>query len=334
MSIPQRELGNTGVKLPAIGYGAMGLAAFYGSPKTQDVADACFAEVIKQGVQMIDSSDIYTDFTSGKLGLNEEQIGSFLKRNPGAREKLFIATKFGFTPDFSLHGDREYVLQACQASLDRLGIDQIDLYYHHRPSPTDVAETAAALKELKESGKIKYIGVSEYTLEQLKRANEVVHIDAYQIEFSPFTPEILENGLADWCEKNGTAIIAYSPLGRGMLAKSVTKIEDLEEGDFRKDNERWTGENFKKNLELVDTLEEIGKKKGYTSGQVAIAWVLSKSKNIIPIPGSTRPERIAENVAGAKIQLTEEELKEINQIIASFKTSGARYSGNLGPAFA
>ncbi|KAK0522806.1 hypothetical protein OC842_006356 [Tilletia horrida] len=333
MSIPQREFGNTGLTLPAIGYGAMGLAAIYGPHKTQEVADACFAELLKQGVQMVDTSDSYTDFSMGKLGTGEEQIASFLKRNPGARERFFIATKFGFTLDFSVRGDRDYVLQACQASLDRLGIDQIDLYYHHRPSPTDVAETAAALKELKESGKIKYIGVSEYTLEQLKRANEVVHIDAYQIEFSPFTPEILENGLADWCEKNGTAIVAYSPLGRGMLARSVSKPEDLHDHDFRKSTERWTAENFKKNLELVDTLEQFGKKKGYTSGQIALAWVLSKGKTIIPIPGSTRPERIAENVASAKIQLTGEELEKINQIIASFKTSGARYSGGLGPAF-
>ncbi|KAL9932513.1 hypothetical protein V8E36_008630 [Tilletia maclaganii] len=329
MSIPVREFGTTGVKLPAIGYGAMGLAAFYGKPKPQETVDACLNEVIKQGIQMIDTSDIYTDFSTGKLGLNEETIGTFLKNNPGAREKLFIATKFGLTPTFGVKGDREYVHQAAEASLQRLGIDQIDLYYHHRPSPTDVAETAAALKELKEAGKIKYIGVSEYTLEQLKRFNEVVHIDAYQIEVSPWTPEIFKNGLADWCEKNGTAIVAYSPLGRGFLARTVKSPDDFEDGDFRKDNPRYRGDNFKKNLELVDALEVVGKEKGYTSGQIAIAWVLSKSKNIIPIPGSTKPERIAENTVGAKIQLTADEIKQINNIIDSFKVSGERYEGGL-----
>ncbi|KAE8188053.1 hypothetical protein CF336_g6310 [Tilletia laevis] len=327
MSIPSRELGNTGAKVAAIGYGAMGLAAFYGKPKPQSDIDACFNELIKQGVQMVDTSDIYTDFSTGKMSLNEEQIGRFLKANPGAREKLFIATKFaiGFSAaGRTINGDRDYVLKCCQDSLDRLGVDQIDLYYAHRPTE-DIEETVKAMKELKDSGKIKYIGVSEYSLEQLESVNKIAHIDAYQIEASPFTPEIFENGLADWCEKNGTAIVAYSPLGRGFITRTVTSPEDFEEGDFRKDNPRFKGENFKKNLELVDALEHIGKAKGYTAGQIAIAWLLTKSDKLIPIPGSTRPERIAENVEGAKIQLTGEELKEINSIIDSFKVSGASF---------
>ncbi|KAL9932514.1 hypothetical protein V8E36_008631 [Tilletia maclaganii] len=319
MSLPVRELGSTGVQLPAIGYG--------------ETVDACLNEVIKQGIQMIDTSDIYTDFSSGKLGLNEETIGAFLKTHPGAREKLFIATKFGFSTDYSVKGDRDFVLKAADASLQRLAIDQIDLYYHHRPSPTDVAETAAAMKELQDAGKIKYIGVSEYTLEQFKRFNDVVHIDAYQIEVSPWTPNLFKNGLAEWCEQNGTAIIAYSPLGRRFLTRAVKSIDYLEDGDARKTNPRYQGENFQKNLELVDALEAVGKEKGYTGGQIAIAWVLSKSKNIIPIPGSTQPARIAENTVGAKIELTADELKPINGIIDSFQVSGERYENDMSSAF-
>ncbi|KAL9932512.1 hypothetical protein V8E36_008629 [Tilletia maclaganii] len=332
MSLPLRELGNTGIKLAAIGYGAMGLAGAYGKRESQETVDACLNEVIKQGIQMIDTSDIYTDFSTGKLGLNEETIGAFLKTHPGAREKLFIATKSGFGIDMKTHGDREYVLKAADASLERLGIEQIDLYYHHRPSATDIAETAGALRELKEAGKIKYVGVSEYTLEQLKRFNDVVHIDAYQIEVSPWTPEIFKNGLAQWCEQNGTAIIAYSPLGRGFLTGSIKTPADIDD-DFRKSNPRYQGENFKKNLELVDALQAVGKEKGYTGGQIAIAWVLSKSKNIIPIPGSTKPERIAENTIGAKIELTADELEQINGIIDSFQVSDGRYSDGQGLAF-
>ncbi|KAE8229602.1 hypothetical protein CF326_g5425 [Tilletia indica] len=335
-AIPQRELGNTGVKLPAIGYGAMGLAAFYGKPKPQSDVDACLSEIIKQGVKMIDTSDIYTDFSTGKMGLNEEQIARFLKANPEARKNLFIATKFAFriaAGGFETKGDREYVLKACQDSLDRLQIDQIDLYYAHRPTDTPVEETVGAMKELQDAGKIRFIGVSEYTVEQLEAANKVAHIDAYQIEVSPFTPEIFENGLADWCEKNGTAIVAYSPLGRGFITRTINSPEDFEEGDFRKNSPRYEGENFKKNLELVDALEHIGKAKGHTAGQIAIAWVLHKSKNVIPIPGSTKPERIAENVVGAKIELSKEDLKEIDDIIKSFNVSGARYPAGMTTAF-
>ncbi|KAK0554637.1 hypothetical protein OC846_001537 [Tilletia horrida] len=332
MSIPTRQIGKNGPKIPQIGYGAMGLAAFYGPPSSQEVVDACLQEVIKQGVSMIDTSDIYTDMSSGKLGLGEEQIGRFLKSHPEAREKLFIATKFGFSigeSGLGVRGEREYVSEAIDASLKRLGVDHIDLYYHHRPSETDVVETAKGLKDVKEAGKTKYVGVSEYTLEDLKRANEVVHIDAYQIEASPWTPDIFQNGIADWCRENQTLIVPYSPLGRSLAARSVTSTDSLDDNDFRKTNERFSKENLEANLKLTDALEEIAKKKGNTTGQIAIAWLLAKDPNVIPIPGSTKPHRIAENTEGARITLTPEEVKEIDNIISSFKVSGDRYSGAM-----
>lgn len=313
-----------------VGYGAMGLAAFYGEPADQKTVNEILSECIKQGVTMIDTADVYSPPQNKKNGYNEEQIGQFFKDVPGSREKIFLATKFvnlwSQEGGMIQKGDREYCLQACEDSLKRLGVDHIDLYYAHRVDPkVDVTETVGAMKELKDAGKIKYIGVSEYNIDQLTRANKVAHIDAVQIEFSPWTPEIVSNGILKWCEENGTDVIAYSPLGRGMLTGQYKSVEDFDQNDFRRHNPRFQGENFKKNLVLVDDIKKIADKKGVTPSQIALAWVLSKSERIIPIPGTKKIKYLHENIEGARVKLDAAEIKEIDQVINSFSVSGHRY---------
>jgi aryl-alcohol dehydrogenase-like predicted oxidoreductase len=328
-TIATRTIGSSSIG--CLGFGAMGLAAFYGKGSDQKVVNEILSECIKKGVTMIDTSDFYSPMELKRLGYNEEQIGTFLKEHPGAREKLFIATKFTISFDdkgnMNIDGSRDYCLSACDASLKRLGIDQIDLYYAHRVDPkVDVTETVGALKELQDAGKIKYIGVSEYNVEQLTAANKVAHIDALQIEFSPWTPEVLTNGILKWCEDNGTTLVAYSPLGRGFLTGQYKSLDDFEEGDFRRFNPRFEGENFKKNLVLVDDIKKIADKKGVTPGQIALAWVSSKSKSIVPIPGTKKVKYLQENIEAANIKLDAEEIKEIDSVINSFQISGTRYA--------
>ncbi|KAK0533140.1 hypothetical protein OC835_003107 [Tilletia horrida] len=329
-------LGKAGETWPAVGLGAMGMAAFYGKASTQDRVDEVLSLAIEQGCTFWDTANVYSK--PGTLGDNERQIASFLRSHPGAREKVFIATKFGirYAEDGSrtLDGSREWCHKACEGSLEALGVEQIDLYYIHRPADNvEIEETMQALKELKEAGKIRYIGVSEFNLEQLERAEKIVHIDAYQIEISPWTPEVLKNGLLEWCDKNGTATVAYSPLGRGFLTGKFQSPDDLEEGDFRKNNPRFQGENFTKNLELVREIKKLASKKGVTPAQITLAWVLSKSAHMFVIPGTTSPERLAENVGASKVTLSKEEEAEVDQIIDSFKASGERYGAGMKTAF-
>ena len=331
MVIPTREFGKTGEKVGCIGYGAMGLAAFYGEPVPQSTVDTILTRCLEDGVNFWDTADIYSPLNSSELGLNEKQIGAYFKAHPDARNKVFLATKFvnriSEAKEMVRDGSPEWCHQACNASLSRLGVDHIDLYYAHRPDEkVPVTETVRAMKELKDQGKIRYIGVSEYNLEQLEAANKVVHIDAVQIEVSPWTPEALTNGILDWCLKNNTALVAYSPLGRGFLTGQYKSVEDFEEGDFRRVNPRFTGENFQKNLELVNDIRKIADKKGVTPGQIALAWVLQKSPIIIPIPGTKKEKYLVENNKAAEVKLTQQEIDEIDGIINSFKVAGQRYA--------
>lgn len=282
---------------------------------------------------------MYSPIALGRLGYNEEQIGKFFQSHPGAREKTFLATKFvnSWSPDGKLvqRGDHDYAIQACNDSLKRLGVNHIDLYYAHRAAPNaDVTETVGAMKELKDAGKIRYIGVSEYNLDQLERANNVAHIDAVQVEMSPWTPEILSNGILEWCEKNGTALVAYSPLGRGFLTGQYKSLDDFEANDFRRHNPRFTGENFAKNLQLVDQLRSIAENKKATAGQIALAWCLSKSPIIIPIPGTKNLKYLKENISSTELNLTKNEIDEIDSIINAFKVSGTRYAEAMSHALA
>lgn len=334
MTIPTREFGKTGEKVGCIGYGAMGLAAFYGEAAPQSTVDAIFDKCLADGVTHWDTADMYSPIGSTKLGYNEEQIGAYFKSHPDARKKVFLATKFvnrlKESGERFMDGSPEWCHQACNDSLRRLGVDQIDLYYAHRPDPqVDVTKTVQAMKELKDQGKIRYIGVSEYNLEQLEAANKIAHIDAIQIEISPWTPEALTNGILEWSARNGTALVAYSPLGRGFITGQYRSVDDFEQNDFRRFNPRFQGENFKKNLELVDDIKKIAEKKGATAGQIALAWLLQKSPIILPIPGTKKEKYLEENNKAAEIKLTDEEVAEIDGIINSFKVSGTRYAKEM-----
>lgn len=333
---PLRKIGQTSV--PAIGFGAMGLAAFYGAPSSQEHCNTVFKHLIDSGVQHIDTSDIYSSAKFGRLGENEEQLGKFFAANPGARDKVFLATKHVFTigpnGERGMKASREYSHEALNASLKRLQTDHVDLYYLHRPAEP-IEESIKGMKELQQEGKLKYIGVSEYNVEQLERAEKIAHIDALQIELSPWTPNILSNGILDWCKKNGTTVVAYSPLGRGLISGQIKMRADLEEGDFRLSNPRFSEENFPKNLELVEELKKIASKKGdgVSPGNIALAWCLAQSDNIVVIPGSTKVKNIEENVKSKDVHLSAEELKEIDGIIRSFKVSGDRYGPGMPTAF-
>lgn len=336
--IPTRRVGPKGEKVGSLGFGAMGLAAFYGEAAPQETVDAILSECLKLGVTMIDTADVYSPIKLQRNGFNEEQIGRFLKANPGAREKMFLATKFvnnWENGQMIQRGDREYCLQCCEDSLKRLGVDQIDLYYAHRAAPNaTIEETVGALKELQDAGKIRYIGVSEYNLDQLERAQKVAPIQFLQIELSPWSPNILTNGILSWCEKNNVTVAAYSPLGRGFLTGAYKSPDDFEEGDFRKHNPRFMGAAFDKNLELVHKLKALADKKKVTAGQISLAWCMSKSPAIIPIPGTKKLKYLDENIAAAHISLSKDEIKEIDAVIDSFQVTGERYPAQMSGALA
>ncbi|PWN95988.1 Aldo/keto reductase [Tilletiopsis washingtonensis] len=325
-SYPQRPFGKTGAKVSAIGYGAMGLSAFYGKPKSQQECDVVFDRLVQLGINFWDTSDIYT--STSKLGENEERIGTWFASS-GKRDSVFLCTKWAFTlgEDGSRgqRGDAEYAQQACDASLKRLQTDRIDLYYHHRPMKGQISDSARGMKACQDAGKIRFVGVSEYSLEQLKEFNEICHIDAYQIEISPWTPQPLTNGLVEWCVANGTAIVPYSPLGRGFLTGKFSSPKDFEEGDFRGQNARFAEDAFEHNLKLVDSIKSIASKKGATPGQISLAWLLAKEPTIIPIPGSTKVANIEENAKAAEIKLSAEEVASIDKLVHEFKCVGERY---------
>ncbi|RIA84189.1 oxidoreductase [Glomus cerebriforme] len=321
MSLPLRELDKTGVKIPAIGLGCMGMSDFYGSADEQESINV-LKRSIELGFILWDTADIYGN------GANEVLLSKVLKDN---RDDVFLCTKFGVIRDSSgafkgVSGKPEYVRQSCEKSLKRLGVDYIDLYYQHRMDPdTPIEDTVGALAELVNEGKVKYIGLSECSAETLRRANKVHPISAVQIEYSPWTLDIETNGIMETCSELGITIVAYSPLGRGFLSGKYKSIDDFEQGDFRRMLPRFQGENFDKNLVLVHKFHEFANKKGVTPSQLCLAWVISQGDNIIAIPGSRKLEYLEENFGTANVQLSSEELSEIRQIINSIEITGTRY---------
>ncbi|RIA99717.1 aldo/keto reductase [Glomus cerebriforme] len=320
-----RELDKTGVKIPAIGLGCMGMSYAYGSSNEQENINV-LNRAIKLGCTFWDTSDIYG------FGANEILLSKVLKEH---RNEVFLCTKFGIvrkqTGEFiGINGTPEYVRQACENSLKRLGVDYIDLYYQHRVDPnTPIEDTVGTLAELVKEGKIKYIGLSECSAETLRRAYKVHPIAAVQIEYSPWTLDIETNGIMETCRELGITIVAYSPLGRGFLTGKYKSLDDFEQNDFRRTNPRFQGENFNKNLELVHKFNEFANKKGVTSGQLCLAWVLAQGGNIVAIPGTRKVKYLEENFEAAKIYLSSEELSEIRNIINSIEIIGTRYSSNL-----
>jgi len=331
-----RQLGKNGPKVPALGFGAMGLSAFYGNRVSDDESREVLRAAVEEGCTLIDTSNVY----GPPMGKNEELIGSLLK-DPAFRSKVFICTKFGayFNDQggLGLDGTPEYVRKCCEESLQRLQVDHIDLYYQHRVDRSiDIEVTWKELKKLKEEGKVKHLGISEATVDEIRRAHAVTPISALQIEFSPFTPDIRDNGMLDACRELGIAIIAYSPLGRGFLTGAYKSVDDFEEGDFRRYNPRFQGEAFKENLKLVDALKEIADKKGITTSQLTLAWVLAQGDDFFAIPGTKKIKYLKDNVGSRDVQLTKEDCKAIDDILERIKVVGERYSGGAtasGTAF-
>ncbi|RMZ81258.1 hypothetical protein DV737_g2569, partial [Chaetothyriales sp. CBS 132003] len=323
--LPTRKLGKNGPEVTGIGYGFMGLSVFYGQLKSDDERLALIDHIYASGERNWDTADMYGD--------SEDLLGKWFKQNPGKREHIFLATKFANfsdpkTGERRVRNEPEYIHQAIEKSLARLGVPYVDLYYVHRVNPDSPIETTVGeLKKLKEAGKIKYIGLSEVSAETLRRASKIEHIDAVQVEYSAFTVDI-EDPKIDvlrTARELGIATVAYAPLGRGFLAGTIQSRDDLDPSDFRLLMPRFSPENFPKNLELVHGIERIARKKGITAGQLALAWLLAQGDDIIPIPGTTNAKRFDENLEALTVNVTKEENDEIRQLIDNTEVKGGRY---------
>jgi aryl-alcohol dehydrogenase-like predicted oxidoreductase len=322
-----RQLGTTGVRIPAIGLGCMGLSSVYGQADDPS-SIALIHRAIDIGVTFLDTADIYG------AGGNEELVGRAIKDR---RDRVVLATKFGNRirgswadgQGYDIDGSPKYVRQAAEASLRRLGVETIDLYYQHRVDPrTPIEETVGAMAELVREGKVRWLGLSEAAPETIRRAHAVHPISALQTEYSLWSREP-EHELLALTEELGITFVAYSPLGRGFLTGALKSPDDLAPNDWRRLNPRFQGENFEKNLELVEELEAMAWDKGTTPAQLALAWLLTRGGHIVPIPGSRRIERLEENAAAADIALTENELHRLELIAPVGAAAGARYPESM-----
>jgi aryl-alcohol dehydrogenase-like predicted oxidoreductase len=317
----QRRLGSEGLVVSEIGLGCMGMSEFYGSGE-EDESIATIRRAIDLGVTLLDTADMYGPFT------NERLVGKAIE---GRRDEVNVATKFGIQREedgamLGINGRPEYVRSACDASLQRLGVDHIDLYYQHRVDPeTPIEETVGAMKELVEAGKVRYLGLSEAAPETIRRAHEVHPISALQTEYSLWSRDV-EDEILPTLRELGIGFVAYSPLGRGFLTGQIRRFEDLPEGDYRRQSPRFQGENFDKNLELVERVNEIADEKDVTPGQLALAWLLQGGDDIVPIPGTKRREYLEENVAATNIELTDEDLRRIEEVASKDVAAGERYA--------
>jgi aryl-alcohol dehydrogenase-like predicted oxidoreductase len=315
-----RRLGSEGLEVSAQGLGCMGMSEFYGSAD-EDEAVATIHRALELGISFLDTADMYGPFT------NERLVGRAIA---GRRDEVALATKFGNerAEDGSflgINGRPEYVRKACDASLRRLGVDHIELYYQHRVDKTvPIEETVGAMAELVEQGKVRHLGLSEASPETIRRAHAVHPISALQTEYSLWTRDP-EDAVLPTVRELGIGFVAYSPLGRGFLSGAITKPEDFAEDDFRRRNPRFQGENFAKNLELVDRVREIADEKGATPGQLALAWLLHQGEDIVPIPGTKRRRYLEENAAASEIRLTRDDLARIDEAAPAGAAAGERY---------
>ncbi len=314
-------LGSEGLTASEIGLGCMGMSEFYG--ETDDAESIkTIQKAFDLGITFFDTADIYGPFK------NEILVGKAIQP---FREKITLATKFGIVRDPSnpqsrgVNGRPEYVKSACEASLKRLNVEIIDLYYLHRRDPeTPIEETVGAMAQLKKEGKIRAIGLSEVSVDTLRRANAVHPITALQSEYSLWSRDP-EDEILPTCEELNIAFVAYSPLGRGFLTGQIKKIEDFAPDDFRRNSPRFQGENFNKNLQLVEKIESIATEKGCTPSQLALAWVMSREDFIFPIPGTKRVKYLEENVKAVDVSLSPEDIKEIEAIFPKDAAAGTRY---------
>jgi aryl-alcohol dehydrogenase-like predicted oxidoreductase len=320
-----RELGKSGLRISALGLGCMGMSEFYG-PCDEREAIATIRRALDLGLTFLDTADMYGPFK------NEELVGKAIK---GRRDKVILATKFGYERDLNnlasrnVNGKPDYVRSACEASLRRLGVDYIDLYYQHRVDPyTPIEDTLAEMKKLVQEGKVRYLGMSEPGPQTLRRAHAVHPIAALQNEYSLWSRDP-EDGILSVCRELGIGFVPYSPLGRGFLTGQIKRYEDFAPDDVRRNSPRFQGENFQRNVELAARIQEMAHEKGSTASQLALAWVLAQGEDIVPIPGTKRVKYLEENLGALNVHLTPADLARIEEISPRSAVSGPRYPEHM-----
>ncbi|MDQ1649855.1 MAG: hypothetical protein QOG60_1912 [Frankiaceae bacterium] len=317
-----RHLGQQGLIVGAEGLGCMGMSAFYG-PFDDAESTATITRALDLGVTLLDTADAYGPFT------NERLVGQAIASR---RDEVVLATKFGNElvdgkRTGKANGTPEYIRSSVDGSLQRLGVDSIDLYYQHRVDPdTPIEETFGALGELVAAGKLRYLGISEASPETIRRAHATAPLSAVQTEYSLFTRDVEDNGVLATVRELGIGFVPYSPLGRGFLSGNIRSVDDFAEDDFRRSSPRFQGENFQKNLDVLDQVIEIAKQKGVTPSQLALAWVLSQGEDLVPIPGTRRTANLEENVSAVDVTLTHDDLALIEKVAPAGVAAGERYN--------